>query len=1042
MFCDKERPFLVRDNIHILRTKKPRQLNPDISQKLEKVLIKSVELDRKKRYRNFKELRFALNSIYKNMFKENSPFYVVEVLDSLASDLNNRGFSYYQLGEEQKARELWEKALKADPKHLEATFNLGCLKWKNAEESWSKLLQKLNRTENRSTNYWLYRGWLHLMLYDLNAIKNIQNSENRIFNKTFLKAIKANNRRDEKKLLQVFNKEKQRIKLDCISPDGKLIMSKETWKIFRLYDVVNGVEIKRFQGYEENGLEPICFSPDSESILYRSDKYGYCLYNLKWKYEKQFDHQEDISLSSICYSNDSKFILYGDYDGIVRLQNIDTFSIKKFKSHESEVTSICFSPDDKSFLSGDEIGTIRLWDIRTKKLIRTFKGHVDRIELVHFSPNGKFILSSSCDGTVRLWDAKSALEIVRYDIIADGLFESVCFSPDSKYILSGDRDGTIRLWDIMTMKVIRSFEGHEGEVTSVNFSSDGRYIISLSADRTIRFWSNNYNEAEIYAWKIIPIISHIIPTSEIISHIRLVKNIFDNSSLKLGSGDYRSAYKDLRHILKLYGFEHNSKVFDLLFMTGQKGEKTKLKDSWIKWSTNQNNHIGPIFQERFSPDCNYILSLDRFDREIQLLDIKSGKRVERFRGLLSYKDSVCYSPNGKFIIYHNERLTFNNKTKEPYNNIRLLDVNNGKIIKSYELPMPWIEWISFSPDGKYILAMDLYSIQLLDVENGSTIINIDYKIANIQVKSACFSPDGRFILLAGDQGISLFDITSKKEIKRFGGSLDNVCSICFSNNGNYILSGGYRKKIIKLMDAVSGIEINRFEKLSYDKNEDYGSNDHKLVLWSFKSRREIGLFDRLNNIEISKFEGELENINSGLFSIDNKFLLSGGQPERTIRLLDTLKGNEIERFENYNDVYSVSFSPDDKYILSVGSEKTIQLWNAESGKEIRSFKNKISDIHSACFSPNGRFIATLHEDYTLRLFELDWELEFPDEVDWHEDAEPLVSNFLTLYNNSWTDEQFESFYQKLQYAGLGWVRKEGVLKKMREMTGNKGRWMN
>jgi hypothetical protein len=60
-----------------------------------------------------------------------------------------------------------------------------------------------------------------------------------------------------------------------------------------------------------------------------------------------------------------------------------------------------------------------------------------------------------------------------------------------------------------------------------------------------------------------------------------------------------------------------------------------------------------------------------------------------------------------------------------------------------------------------------------------------------------------------------------------------------------------------------------------------------------------------------------------------------------------------------------------------------------------------------------------------------------EEVDWHEDVEPYVRNFLTLHNIQWTDEQFDLFYQKLQYANLGWIRKEGVLKKMKEIAGMK-----
>jgi len=56
-------------------------------------------------------------------------------------------------------------------------------------------------------------------------------------------------------------------------------------------------------------------------------------------------------------------------------------------------------------------------------------------------------------------------------------------------------------------------------------------------------------------------------------------------------------------------------------------------------------------------------------------------------------------------------------------------------------------------------------------------------------------------------------------------------------------------------------------------------------------------------------------------------------------------------------VSSVSFSPDGRYIISRGTtDKNVILWDAATGKEIRTFK--IDSIHapSASFSPDGRFI--------------------------------------------------------------------------------------
>src|SRR5262249_16799577 len=56
-------------------------------------------------------------------------------------------------------------------------------------------------------------------------------------------------------------------------------------------------------------------------------------------------------------------------------------------------------------------------------------------------------------------------------------------------------------------------------------------------------------------------------------------------------------------------------------------------------------------------------------------------------------------------------------------------------------------------------------------------------------------------------------------------------------------------------------------------------------------------------------------------------------------------------------VASASFSPDGKLIVTASYDKTIKIWDAETGKELSSFKDDDA-VNSAAFSPDGKRIVT------------------------------------------------------------------------------------
>jgi len=52
-------------------------------------------------------------------------------------------------------------------------------------------------------------------------------------------------------------------------------------------------------------------------------------------------------------------------------------------------------------------------------------------------------------------------------------------------------------------------------------------------------------------------------------------------------------------------------------------------------------------------------------------------------------------------------------------------------------------------------------------------------------------------------------------------------------------------------------------------------------------------------------------------------------------------------------VYSVAFSPDGSMFASGAHDTTIKLWDAKTGREIKTFKGHTWWVYSVAFSPDG-----------------------------------------------------------------------------------------
>ena len=116
--------------------------------------------------------------------------------------------------------------------------------------------------------------------------------------------------------------------------------------------------------------------------------------------------------------------------------------------------------------------------------------------------------------------------------------------------------------------------------------------------------------------------------------------------------------------------------------------------------------------------------------------------------------------------------------------------------------------------------------------------------------------------------------------------------------------------------------------------------------------------------------GHTDCVNSVAFSPDGKQIVSSSD-DGTIKLWNAGTGRLIRTFRRHTDwVSSVAFSPDGKRIVSGSHDETIKLWDVGTGGLIRTFRGHMNVVNSVAFSPDGTQIVSGSYDGTIKLWDV------------------------------------------------------------------------
>jgi WD40 repeat protein len=466
----------------------------------------------------------------------------------------------------------------------------------------------------------------------------------------------------------------------------------------------------------------------------------------------------------------------------------------------------------------------------------------------------------------------------------------IVFSPDGKRVAAGCYKGGILVYDAATGRKLCELRGLYVQFPAVAFAPDGQTLASAGS-RIIQVWDFTTGR-ELRRFK-----------------VKATQN----------SGDY-----DWRIIVPLV-FSHDGKLL-----------------AWV------------------APD-----------RSIHIWEVKTGEELVSLSGHKQPIRCLAFSPDDKMLFSASGNAV-------GAGSVRVWQVASGKEVRKLPLERRQArgqpEPLGFSPDTKTLAVglfeslppkkgenvwRDAHPVALIDLESGKEIRQLESQPGRI--KAASFSPDGKF--LAAMNGVPTVVGNFKSELKNeihiwetatgkhlwdapahAEHSHQGPCHLAFSPDGKKVAASA-TASALHVWDVALGREVPERTKSHHDqtycvafspdgRTVASGSADHDIVLWDADSGNQ-----RL------RLKGHEGTVSSLAFSPNAKYLASACRSgDETVRLWDVAIGKELRQYlvpsvpvgNGMSIIVAswVAFTANGKILPAGGTDRKVRLWDVATGQEL------------------------------------------------------------------------------------------------------------
>jgi WD40 repeat protein len=554
------------------------------------------------------------------------------------------------------------------------------------------------------------------------------------------------------------------------------------------------------------------------------------------------------------------------------------------------IKAMAVTPDGRRAVSGyassyAPYDTIRVWDLKTGEQLRSVEGYGETVNAIAVTPDGRRAISSSRGNTLKVWDIERGEEI-RTLRGHRGTISGVAVTDDGARAVSASSDGTLKVWNLEDGKELCTLKGHVAGVNAVAVTRDGDWIVSGSQDQTLKVWDLERGEELVSLGGHADAVSRVAATPD---------------------GSRAVSYAE----------DQTLKLWDL-----ETGEELRTPVGPVGW----------VWAIAVTPDGTHaICGLPEGD--IKVWDLERGEEICTLEG---HTDGV----NGAEVIHGGKRLVSasGDATLKVWDLERVgtaagtVSGHQGRVTGIAALP-GGDRAVSCSYDG---------TLKVWDVSSGAVVDTLSPHagLEHSEARALAVAPDGTRAVsghggMGGDYVLRVWDLKRGVETGSLKGHTSLVSAVAVTPDGRRAVSGSY---------------------------------DATLKVWDLERCEELR--------SLAGHEGPVSAV---AVTPGGGYAMSGSLD--TIRCWDLRSGAENQAVRGQLGVTSVAVSPDLACVV-FGTEGDFQLkvWRLETDEpereEVRTLYHHAAPVEAVSVSPDGLRVVSASRDKTLRV----WDLQSGDEI--------------------------------------------------------------
>jgi WD40 repeat protein len=241
------------------------------------------------------------------------------------------------------------------------------------------------------------------------------------------------------------------------------------------------------------------------------------------------------------------------------------------------------------------------------------------------------------------------------------------------------------------------------------------------------------------------------------------------------------------------------------------------------------------------------------------------------------------------------------------------------------------------------------------------------------VSAVALSGDGRRAVSASfDQTLKVWDLESGRELHTLTGHSSWVTGVAVSGEGRRAVSASF-DQTLKVWDLETGRELHTLTghsggisgvAMSVDgRRAVSASHDHTLKVWDLET-----------GCELRTLTGHSGVVNSVAVSADGRRCLSASG--KTLKVWDLEArppyGAALRTFSGHSAaVRALAVTWDGRRAVSTSEDKTLKVWDMETGRELRTLTGYSDDVNGAAVSGDGQRATSASADQTLKVWDLE-----------------------------------------------------------------------